>query len=213
MHATLYEAVLARLEVRAGGARSRAAGGMASAGLVATVGPTPHEARAATYEQCPHEGYVFLDRVREGEYWLTHIATRERRRLPGGSVWELEFQDGMGFVLDVGAEEPQGLEVDEILQSHLFVKEPGQELVMMSRTPEGSFKFRRSLPDDMARFKEGLASVRMHGTSAQATFQLAVFVMPRTCNSRAFWSFFRGGVITCPLAHPSSPQCLADASS
>lgn len=136
----------------------------------------------------PHEGHVYLDRRQQKEWWLTNVISREHVRLADSDSWVLEFAHGMGFLLDMCADQPQPLYVESLFKTHVFERLGDGERMLMSKGGSGEFTCRKSLDNEMTRVKDATATIRIAGCGAASSFELSVFVVPRRANARAFWS-------------------------
>ena len=102
---------------------------------VSAIAPLRHAPAqgAVSAELVPHAGHVHLDYVAaQDQYVVTHIISREQFSLPGGTAWELHYdEEGFGFLVPLGmdAAEHAPLCLEDKLHYQVYKTESGTHIL------------------------------------------------------------------------------------
>ena len=121
----------------------------------------------------PHLGRVFLDRVCEGQYILTHTGTRERVELPRDRPWALDFdEEGFAFLSKPDDSDSDIVFAEDLLHLALYESEKGEQVLVWTKGPlQGQ---RTRLGEFMRKFTESQATFTFAPVKKEAKLRLAI---------------------------------------
>lgn len=168
---------------KAGLAIEKVDGGGASGAFPALADGTP-------LRQVPASQCLRLDKVRDGYFVLTNIATWEKVTLIGEHELVIDDISGDAVVLRSGGsdgDEAQILEIDELMTRSVFEDRQGCRF-LGKRSADGAYSF-SDWDAQMRRFRSAKSATAIGGGAARFEFECFVFARGRgVAGNRCWWS-------------------------
>lgn len=143
------------------------------------MGPSGDSApsEGATAELVAHTGVEFLDRARDGRWFVTHLVTRERAIVREEGPWRLEFDDD-GFAMLVHARTPDNIIFAKGLFVYVVYRCSDNRLLLVSmRGPTAGQRV--DLATMREKYAEPEATMRIGVARCEVVFDLLVVRFPR----------------------------------